>query len=91
MTVRIGDNEFDVVRYDEAGDILYLIVGGAAPEARTDATPEGHAVTWDDSGRVIGMTIVNAKWLLQRDGKITMTVPDLIEMRAEEIEPALSS
>ena len=91
MMIRIGEHRFDDVRYDDVGDVLYLMVGDAEPEARTDATPEGHSVTRDGGGRVIGMTIVNARWLLERDGKISLTVPDLIEMRAEEIEPALSS
>lgn len=90
MTIRIGSHEFDVVHYDARADVLYLQVSNAQPEVRTDATPEGHAVTWDGSGNVIGMTIVNAKWLLERDGKITMTIPDLIETRAEDLEPALT-
>jgi len=90
LTVSIGNHVFDVVHYDSRGDVLYLQVAHSQPEARTDATPEGHAVTWDRSGNVIGMTIVNAKWLLERDGKIAMTVPDLIETSAEDIEPALT-
>ena len=91
MTITIGNHEFDVVHYDARGDVLYLQVSEPESEARTDATPEGHAVTWDGSGNVIGMTIVNAKWLLERDGKITMTIPDLIETRAEDLEPALTA
>jgi YD repeat-containing protein len=91
LTISIGSYEFDVVHYDSRGDVLYLQVSDSQPEARTDATAEGHAVTWDRSGNVIGMTIVNAKWLLERDGKITMTVPDLIETRAADLAPALTA
>jgi hypothetical protein len=40
---------------------------------------------------VIGLTIVNARWLIERDGKITITVPSLIEATAEELAPALSA
>lgn len=90
MTVTIGSYEFDVVNYDAQGDVLYLQVGASGPERTTHATPEGHAVTWDAAGNVIGMTIVNAKWLLERDGKITLTVPSLIETSAEELAPALA-
>jgi hypothetical protein len=33
---------------------------------------------------------VNAKWLVERDGKVTITVPELIETSAETLAPALS-
>jgi hypothetical protein len=39
---------------------------------------------------VIGITIVNAKWLAERDGKVTITMPDQIETTAEELAPALT-
>lgn len=91
MTVSIGSYEFDLVHYDARGDVLYLQVSGSGPEARTDVTPEGHAVTWDGSGNVIGITIVNARWLLERDRKITLSVPSVIEAAAEDLEPALTS
>jgi hypothetical protein len=40
---------------------------------------------------VIGITIVNAKWLLERDGKLAITVPSRIETSAEEISQALAA
>jgi uncharacterized protein YuzE len=89
MTIRIGNHEFDKVRYDDVGDVLYLRMKGAAPEALTDATPEGHAVTFDASGALIGMTIVNAKWLTEKEGKVVITLPERIETSAAELEPAL--
>jgi uncharacterized protein YuzE len=91
VTVRIGAYRFDRVDYDALGDVLYLRVAEATPEAKTYGTPEGHGVSFDDSGDVIGLTIVNAKWLIERDGKITITVPSLIEATAEELAPALSA
>jgi hypothetical protein len=52
------------------------------------ATPEGHAVDYDESASVIGMVLVNVRFLLDRDGAITVTVPpDRVD--AEQIEPAL--
>lgn len=89
MTVKIGKHAFDEVRYDEVGDVLYLRVKGAAKAALTDATPEGHAVTFDGSGALIGMTIVNAKWLTEKEGKLVITLPERIETSAEALEPAL--
>jgi uncharacterized protein YuzE len=32
-------------------------------------------VRLDDDGDIIGITIVNAKWLVEHNGKITITVP----------------
>jgi hypothetical protein len=40
---------------------------------------------------VIGITIINAKWLLERDGKITVTVPSLIETNADDLAEALAA
>jgi uncharacterized protein YuzE len=89
MTVTIGQYEFGQVSYDAKADVLYLRIGDPRPAASTYGTPEGHAVRFDESGRVIGITIVNAKWLLERDGKVGITVPSLIETRAEDLAPAL--
>lgn len=91
MSVKVGPYEFDHVSYDESGDVLYLRAGESRDAARTSATPEGHAVRFDESGDVIGITIVNAKWLLERDRKITLSVPSVIEAPAEDLEPALTA
>jgi uncharacterized protein YuzE len=90
MNVKVGPYDFDRVSYDESGDVLYLRAGASRPAARTLATPEGHAVRFDDAGQVIGITIVNAKWLIERDGKVTLSVPNVIEAAARELQPALS-
>lgn len=91
MTVRIGSHEFDHASYDEAGDVLYLHRGEPRPAADTQATPEGHAVRLDDHGDVIGLTIVNAKWLAERDGKIVITIPERVETAASDLAAALSA
>ena len=89
MRVKIGPYEFDHVTYDAVGDVLYLRAGESRPAADTFGTPEGHAVRFDEDCNVIGVTIVNAKWLLDRDGKIGITVPEVIETSADELAPAL--
>jgi uncharacterized protein YuzE len=89
VNVQIGHYEFDHATYDAEGDVLYLRIGPSRPAERTYATPEGHAVRFDQQGEVIGITIVNAKWLSERDGKVTITFPDRIEMSAEALAPAL--
>ena len=75
MTITIGHHSFDLADYDARGDILHLRASGAESEGSTYGTPEGHAVSFDADGTVVGITIVNAKWLLERDGKITITAP----------------
>jgi uncharacterized protein YuzE len=90
MTVRIVNITFDHVTYDDRGDVLYLHVGERQPAAESLGTPEGHAVRYDDAGAVIGVTIVNARWLLDRDGKIAITIPERIDVSADVLAPALA-
>lgn len=88
MSVTIAGTTFDTHGYDARGDVLYLSVGEPKEPARTIATPEGHAVDYDESGAVTGMILVNVRWLLDRDGELTITFPpDRVE--AAQIEPAL--
>ena len=93
MTVRIGHHEFDDVSYDANGDVLYLSAGAPADADAGDGTPEGHFVRFDEDGDVVGVTLVNARWLLDRDGKLTVTLPGeaATELDAEALAPALSS
>jgi uncharacterized protein YuzE len=89
MTISIGSHEFDNVSYDADGDVLYLHRGEPVPAADTFGSPEGHAVRLDADGDVIGITIVNAKWLVERDGQITITIPERIETSARDFAAAL--
>jgi uncharacterized protein YuzE len=79
---------FDGHEYDARGDVLYLSVGVPQAAFKTIATPEGHAVDYDESGAVIGMVLVNVRFLLDRDGAITVTIPPDRVLPAN-IEPAL--
>lgn len=67
MTVTIGHLTFDNATYDERGDILYLHVGERQAAADSEETPEGHVLRFDATGKIIGLTIINAKWLLAPD------------------------
>jgi uncharacterized protein YuzE len=90
MTVHVGPYEFDQVSYDSDGDVLYLRRGERREATETFSTPEGHAVRMDENREVIGITIVNAKWLVERDGKITVTVPGLIETDLNDLAAAFA-
>ncbi len=89
MTVTVAGINFDQHEYDERGDVLYLSVGPPREPARTTVTPEGHAVDYDESGAVIGMVLVNVRFLLKRDGALTVTIPQG-RVEAAQIEPVLT-
>jgi uncharacterized protein YuzE len=91
MAVHVGPYEFDHVSYDKDGDVLYLRRGQQKAAADTFGTPEGHAVRLDGDGEVIGITIVNAKWLLERDGRLKVTVPSLMETDPADLAQALTA
>jgi uncharacterized protein YuzE len=89
--VQIGSHRFERARYDADADVLYLSEGPEQAAASTYATPEGHAVRLSATGEVIGLTIVNAKWLLDQDGKLVVTIPERIESSRRDLEPAMAT
>ncbi len=91
MSVTIGDITFDRVSYDAGGDVLYL--HRADPEAAVDfdESPEGHHLRYDHDGRLIGVTIVRPRWLLDSEGAITITIPGQVRVGAEALGQALTS
>lgn len=79
MSVTIAGIEFADHEYDPRADVLYLFTagydaGGLPPTA--SVTTEGHGVEYDASGRVIAMTLVNVKRLLERDGALKISWPE---------------
>jgi uncharacterized protein YuzE len=91
MTVKIGHLSFDHATYDEQGDVLYLHVGEPRAAADSEETPEGHVLRFAADGRVIGLTIINTKWLLDRDGGITVTLPEQVHVQAAALEALLAA
>lgn len=88
MNITVAGISFDQHEYDERGDVLYLSVGDPREPVATVATPEGHAVDYDEVGAVTGMMLVNVRYLLERDGEVTVTVPPT-RVVAAQIEPVL--
>jgi YD repeat-containing protein len=89
MKVKIDDLVFDRASYDADGDVLYLTRGESNMAADAALTPEGHGVRYDADGQVIGVTIINARWLLERDGHLTITLPHAVRVEAGELAAAL--
>ena len=76
-TVHVSARDLELVgSYEPIGDVLYLSVTGDDKKAAVQETSEGHAVRLDRDGRVTHVTAVNAKWLLDRDGELTVTLRD---------------
>jgi uncharacterized protein YuzE len=88
MTITIGTIEFDHVDYDADGDVLYLSLGEPREPADSYGTIEGHNVRYDETRRVIALTLVNAKWLLERDGEVRVTIPNRVS--ADALAPAMA-
>ncbi len=91
MNIKIGDTTFDNAAYDEKGDVLYLHVGQPRAASDGDETPEGHAVRFGEDGSLIGLTIINARWLLDRDGEIVVTMPKAQHVPASALEQVLAA
>lgn len=89
MTITIGTVTFDHIEYDADGDVLYLSVGEPREPADSYGTPEGHNVRYAPDGRVIALTLVNPKWLLERDGELRVTIPS--RLSADVLAPAIKS
>ena len=68
--------------------MLYLAAGDLARAVEFDQTPEGRALRFDEHGALVGITIVNARALIDQDGSIRITPPETIS--AADIAPALA-
>lgn len=86
-----GVGEFDRVSYDADGDVLYVSRSDAGAADHTYATPEGHGVRYDEAGNIIGVTLVNARWLMDRDGTLQLTVPKRFSVDRDDLGRARRS
>lgn len=89
LNIKIGPLSFDHADYDAENDVLYLHVG--EPQVgEGEETPEGHVIRYaPDTNQVVGLTILGPRQVLQRDGHLTVTVPETVETSAEDLAPAL--
>jgi YD repeat-containing protein len=92
VRVRIGDIEFDRVSYDEEVDVLYLHVGDPDTATDFDASAEGHALRYDDLDRLVGITVLNPRALVEEQGRVVITTPDgRLEAGADDLAEAIAS
>jgi uncharacterized protein YuzE len=76
MTVTIAGIEFDNVPYDREVDVLYLHVGDPAAAVDWDDSAEGDGIRYGRDGSLIGITVLNARSRMERDGKLVITLPE---------------
>jgi uncharacterized protein YuzE len=62
----------------------------AARPTREEVTPDGHLVRYDEDGDLSGITFVNAKWLLERDGKLGVEVHAHVAARRSDLALAFA-
>jgi len=90
VNITIGPLSFDHADYDAENDVLYLHVG-APRTGEGEETPEGHVLGYaPGTNQVVGLTVLGARRILQRDGRLAVTVPKMVETSAEELAPALA-
>lgn len=90
--IHLGPYTFDDVVYDAEGDVLYMSIGKPRDAFDSPPTPEGHIVRYDEDYDLIGVTIVSAKWWLEKEGKIKVTFPDTPAVaNTREIKAALAA
>lgn len=76
MSITISDIEFDNIEYYREGDVLSLWSGEPRKPVLDDASPEGHYLQFGEDGALIAITIVNARAIFEREGKIPITLPE---------------
>jgi uncharacterized protein YuzE len=91
VNITIGRLSFDHADYDAENDVLYLHLG--EPQAgEGEETPEGHVLRYaPDTHQVVGLTVLGAQRILQRDGRLAITVPETVEKTVEDLAPALAA
>jgi hypothetical protein len=91
VNIEIGPVVFDHADYDAEHDILYLHVG--EPESgEGEETPEGHIIRYAlGSQRIIGLTILGPRRILERDRRLVVTIPEAVETTADDLADALAA
>ncbi len=89
VSIHIGPLVFDHADYDAESDVLYLHIGPPR-EAEGEETPEGHVLRYAPATQdVVGLTVIGAREVLDRDGRLVVTIPETVEANADEFAGAL--
>ena len=92
VSLRIDDVVFDRYHYYEVADALCFHTGPTEWAVDFDETAEDHHLRFGAEGELLSLTILNARWLLDRDGAIDVTLRDggpTTRLPRELVEPLL--
>jgi uncharacterized protein YuzE len=91
VNIQIGQLAFDHADYDADSDVLYLHIGEPQP-AEGEETPEGHIVRYAAGTQtIVGLTVINARHVIERDGRLIITIPEIVETSAADLQAALQA
>lgn len=78
VNIKMGPLTFDRAAYDAESDVLYLHLGDPQ-RGDGEETHEGHVLGYaPGTSQVVGLTLVGARRSLERDGRLSITVPETI-------------
>lgn len=91
VNITIGPVTFDRADYDAEGDVLYLHVG-EPQTTEGEETPEGHVLHFrPGTQKIIGLTVISARRLIERDGRLIVTIPEIVEATPQQLAPAFAA
>lgn len=91
VSTKIGPVTFDRANYDAENDVLYLHVG-EPQDAEGEETPEGHVLRYSPgTQRIVGLTVLGAQRILDREGELSITIPQSVKASADDLAPALAA
>lgn len=91
VNIRIGSVTFGLAHYDAESDVLDLHVG-EPKGTEGEETPEGHVLHFEPgTQRIVGLTVLGAQAILDRDGELRITMPELAKASADDLAPALAA
>ena len=91
VNLKIGSIVFDHANYDAEVDVLYLRIG-APEEGEGETTPEGHVIRYaPGTSRIVGLTMLGPRRILEREGRLVVTMPEAAETTADELADALAA
>ena len=90
MSVQIGPYTFDRVCYDRDVDVLYLAKGDPARAVDFDQTPDGLAVSYDANSDLVGVTLIDARRLLDEANGDALSIGVPAKAKSAELRLALA-
>jgi uncharacterized protein YuzE len=86
VALHAGPFTFTYVTYDASSDVLYA---GFEPQRRQgtrERTPEDDFLRYDEEGRFVGVTLVNPRSRLEREGEVNLSLPSGDRVRVQGLE-----